>query len=125
MSVYNDNLVIRNIGRDAWIFLGSSRKLQIILAPSNRGNGFYFSPGFTESERVYLRQKGQEIREYLWNYITDAPTGVEFLIGDYVHEPAAATTPSTSPQVPAAPPDIIPIHVPTTPVTPNDKIYYV
>jgi len=125
MSAYDDNLAIREIGKAAWVYLGSSRKLQIILAPSNRGNGIYIPNGIFGAERIYLEDAGQQIRDYLKEYIEPLPCGVEFLVGAAVHEPAFASTPPTTPQLPPPPPDIIPIHPPTTPVTPNDKIYYV
>jgi len=125
VSAYSDNLAIRELGKATWLYLGASRRLQIILAPSNRKNGIYIPNGIFGAERAYLDNVGQEIRDYLRPYIEPLPCGVEFLVGAAVHPPAFATTPPPLPQVPPPPPDIIPIHPPTTPPSPNDNIYYV
>lgn len=130
MSAYDDNLAIREIGKAAWQYLGSSRKLQIILAPSNRGNGIYIPNGIFGAERAYLDNAGQEIRDYLRNYMEPLGLncGVEFLVGAAVHEPAYVATPTNPPpppQNPTPPPVIIPPLPPTTPPSVNDNIYYV
>lgn len=127
MSAYDDNLAIRVIGKKAWVYLGSSRKLQIILGPSNRRNGIYIPHGIFGAEWNHLNNAGQEIRDYLRNYFEPLglPCGVEFRIGASVQPPARATVPNPPPQLPPPPPVITPTLPPTTPPSPNDNIYYV
>lgn len=128
MSAYDDLRAIREIAKQCWIYLGSSRKLQIILAPTGRGNGIYIPAGIHGAEWNYLDNAGQEIRDYLRPSLEPGNVGVEFLIGSQVQEPSYATVPNPPPQNPPPPPRIIPpneLHPPTTPITPNQKIYCV